>query len=87
MGDCERAYIELKHFLASPSIFVCLKENQPLTLYLVVSEKAISSILVQDIEADENSVHFVGKILIGAQTLYQKIKRLVMAVVFTIRKL
>lgn len=58
--------MELKQFLSAPPILVCPKENSPLTLYLAVSEKVVSSVLVQDCDGDERSVYFVNKVLKGA---------------------
>lgn len=62
--------MELKQFLYASPILVRLKENLPLILYLVVSEKAISSVLAQDNEGEERPVYFVGKVLKGEEIRY-----------------
>lgn len=85
--ECERTFTELKQFLSTMSIFVCPRENSPLTLYLAVSEKAIISVLVHDNVGDERPIYFVNKDIKGVEIHYQKIERLALAVVITSRKL
>lgn len=50
-------------------------ENQPLILYLAVSDKAMSLILFHEIEEGEKPPYFVSKVLKGAELCYQKIER------------
>jgi hypothetical protein len=47
----------------------------------------MSSALVQEVEGEEKPVYFVSKILKGAETRYQKIEKLALAVVSTARRL
>ncbi|GAU50294.1 hypothetical protein TSUD_137480 [Trifolium subterraneum] len=49
--------------------------------------KALSSALVQEVGGEEKPIYFVSRTLRGAETRYQKIKRLFLAVVITSRKL
>lgn len=79
--------MKLKQFMSTLPILVRLKENSPLTLYLAVSKKAISSVLVHDNDGDERPIYFVSKFLKEAEICYQKIKRLDLAVVNTSRRL
>jgi hypothetical protein len=51
--QCEEAFQKLKEFLASPPILTRPKPGSPLLLYLAVSENALSSALVQEIEKIE----------------------------------
>lgn len=74
--ECGKAFTEVKQFLSSPPI-----------IYLYVSEKVVSSMLVQDGEISENSVYFVCKVLKGAKIRYQKIEKLVLSIVTTAQKL
>lgn len=64
--ECEKVLGELKKLLSTPPILVCTKDNSPLILYLAASEKAISSILVQDSEGDGRPFYFFSKVLKGA---------------------
>ena len=84
---CEEAFKEVKQFLSSPPILVRPKENMTLVLYLSVTDKALSSVLVQDGDEGERPVYFVSKVLKGAELRYQKIERLALAVIVTVQKL
>lgn len=85
--ECKKVFGELKKFLSAPSVLVRLKLNSPLILYLEVSEKAISSVLVQDSEGDKRSAYFVIKVFKRAKIHYQKIERLALVVMVTAGKL
>ncbi|GAU16859.1 hypothetical protein TSUD_368080 [Trifolium subterraneum] len=57
--ECEEAFQKLKVFLASPPILTRPEQGKTLYLYLAVSEKALSSALVQEIEGEEKPIYFV----------------------------
>ncbi|GAU31015.1 hypothetical protein TSUD_393000 [Trifolium subterraneum] len=78
---------QLTEFLASPPILTRPIQGTPLHLYLAVSENAMSSALVQEINGEEKPVYFFSRTFRGAETRYQKIKRLSLAVIVTARRL
>ncbi|GAU43838.1 hypothetical protein TSUD_371170 [Trifolium subterraneum] len=84
---CEEAFQKLKLFLASPPILTRPEQGKTLYLYLAVSERALSSALVQEVEREEKSINFVSRTWRGAETRYHKIERLSLVVVITARKL
>jgi len=53
MDECERIFLQLKSFLASPPVIQKLNSTEPITIYLVVSKDVISATLVQEIEKEE----------------------------------
>ncbi|XP_045797595.1 uncharacterized protein LOC123891742 [Trifolium pratense] len=85
--EWEEAFRQLKEFLASPPILTRPLPGNILYLYLAVSDRALSSALVQEVEGEEKPIYFVSRTLRGAETRYQKIERLSLAVVVTARKL
>lgn len=85
--ECEKEFGESKKFLSSQPILVRPKVKPPFILYLAVSEKAISSVLVHDSEGDERAIYFVSKVLKGEEMCYQKIERPTLAEVYIARKL
>ncbi|CAJ2644717.1 unnamed protein product [Trifolium pratense] len=85
--ECEEAFRQLKEFLASPPILTHPLPGNTLYLYLAVSDRALSSALVQEVEGEEKPIYFVSRTLRGAETRYQRIERLSLAVVVTARKL
>jgi hypothetical protein len=84
---CEEAFQKLKVFLALPPILTHPDLGKTLYLYLVVSENALSSSIVQEVEGEEKAIYFVSRTLRGVKTRYQKIERLSLVVVVTARRL
>ncbi|MCH91940.1 gag-pol polyprotein, partial [Trifolium medium] len=50
-------------------------------------DRALSSVLVQEVKGEEKPIYFVSRTLRGAEVRYQRIERLSLAVVVTARKL
>ncbi|MCI14323.1 hypothetical protein A2U01_0035453, partial [Trifolium medium] len=73
--QCEEAFQKLKKILASPPILTCPEPGNTLYLYLAVSDRAFSSVLVQEVKGEEKLVYFVNRTLRGAEVRYQKIER------------
>ncbi|WJX63867.1 hypothetical protein P8452_48702 [Trifolium repens] len=73
--------------LASPPILTRPEKDNTLYLYLAVSDKALSSALVQEIKGEEKPIYFVSRTFKGAEAKYQKIEKLSLAVIVTARKL
>ena len=46
--ECEEAFLKLKEYLASPPVLCKLQPSTPLRLYFAVTDRAISSVLVQE---------------------------------------
>jgi hypothetical protein len=85
--QCEEAFSKLKEFLASPLVLARPQQGVPLLLYLTVSDNALSSALVQEIEGEERSIYFVSRTLRGAELRYQKLEKLSLAVIVIARRL
>ncbi|KAK2427613.1 hypothetical protein QL285_026181 [Trifolium repens] len=85
--QCEEAFGKLKEFLASPTVLARPQQGVPLLLYLAVSDHALSSALVQEIEGEERPVYFVSRTLRGAELRYQKLEKLSLAIIVTARRL
>jgi len=50
---CKEIFKQLKDFLTSPSFIQKSRPDQPILVYLAVSEEAISVSLVQEVEGKE----------------------------------
>jgi len=46
--ECEKAFLKLKEYLASPPVLCKPQLGTPLCLYFAVTERVISSVLVQE---------------------------------------
>jgi len=84
---CEEAFTKVKEFLSSPHILHRPSSRAALSLYLSVSDNAMSYVLTEDSEERERPIYFVSKVFKGAKLRYQKIKRLAVAIITTARKL
>ncbi|XP_068500838.1 uncharacterized protein [Phaseolus vulgaris] len=85
--ECEAAFIKLKEYLATPPVLCKPVAGVPLRLYFAVTERAISSVLVQEQDQVQNPIYFVSKALQGPETRYQSLEKAALAVVFSARRL
>ena len=84
---CEEAFSALKTYLSSPPILVSPIEGELLTLYLVVSDFSTSVVLVRDKERVQHLVYYYSRALRGAEERYQRMEKLILALVTAARKL
>ena len=84
---CEEAFTALKTYLSSPPILVSPIEGELLTLYLVVSDFSTNAVLVRDKERVQYLVYYCNRALRGVEERYQRMEKLILALVTTARKL
>ena len=68
--ECQRAFKELKAYLASPPFLNPSKPNEELSLYLVVSLTVVSSALIQKEDHVQLPVCYTSRALRGAEERY-----------------
>jgi len=85
--ECEEAFEKLKRYLASPPVLCKPKPSTPLCLYFTVTERAISSVLLQEQDQVQRPIYFVSKLLQGPEVRYQTLEKASLAVVFSARRL
>ncbi|XP_072077907.1 uncharacterized protein [Arachis hypogaea] len=85
--ECETAFQKLKAIISSPPTLQKPNRKKPLLLYLSVSPKAISSVLVTEIEDKQEPVYFVSKTLQNAELRYPPMEKLAYALILTARRL
>ncbi|RDX77342.1 Tf2-6, partial [Mucuna pruriens] len=86
-SECEEAFKRLKATLSAPPILTRPTPGTPLHLYLSASERAISSVLIQEREGEQRPVYFVSKVLQDPETRYSKMDKVALALVTTSRRL
>ena len=86
-AECERNFLQLKAFLASPPVIQKPNTQELIIIYLVILNEAISSVLVQEIEVEERLVYFVSRVLHGAEIRYQMVEKVGLAFVITARRM
>jgi len=84
---CEKKFKQLKDFLTSPSVIQKPRPDQPILVYLAVSDEAISVVLVQEVEGEERPIYFVSQTLHTIETRYEMIEKVALTLVLTVRRM
>ena len=71
--ECDKALEELKKYMGSAPLLTTPEEGQPLFLYLVVSNHAVSSVLVKEKYDEQQSIYYISKTLLDAILTLEKI--------------
>jgi len=79
--------VKLKEYLASPPVLCKPKLGTPLCLYFAVTEKTISSVLLQEQDREQKPIYFVSKVQQRPEVRYQALEKVALAVVFSTRRL
>lgn len=85
--ECEKAFLDLKEFLTTPPVLITPQPGRELFLYLSVSEQALSAVLVQELEKKQQPIYYISRVLQEAETRYQMIEKLALALVTAARRL
>jgi len=85
--ECEQAFLELKKYLSQPPVLSRPEVDLPLQMYIIVTEQAISSVLVQEKEGVQRPIYFVSRLLRGPKKRYPILEKAALAIVITARKL
>jgi len=85
--ECEQIFGQLKEFLSSPAVIKKPRLDLPIVVYLAVLKEAISAALVQEVDREEHPMYFVSRTLHAAETRYQMIEKVALALVLTARRM
>ena len=81
------AFEKLKQYLSSPLILSKPKKEEVLYAYLLVTDYAVSLVLVRNENGVQRPVYYVSKSLKEAETCYLPLEKAVLAIMHTTRKL
>jgi len=87
LKECEEAFLKLKEYLGSPPVLCKPQLGTPLRLYFAITDRVISSVLVQEQDHVQKPIYFVSKVLQGLEVRYQAIEKAALAIVFSARRL
>ncbi|XP_073137462.1 uncharacterized protein [Henckelia pumila] len=85
--ESEKAFQDLKAYLKQLSVLNKPTQGEALFLYLAVTPRAASSVLIRRDETNHQRVYFVSHALKGAELIYLTQEKLALALVITARKL
>ncbi|KAL0412175.1 UNVERIFIED_CONTAM: Ribonuclease HI [Sesamum latifolium] len=85
--ECQRAFEDLKTYLAKLPLLVKSVPGDTLYLYISSTSQAVSSVLVREEEGNQTPIYYMSKVLNGVESRYPPIKKMALALVVTARKL
>ena len=74
--ECEKAFQEMKAYIGTPSLLSKPKEGGMLYVYLTISKRAVSAVLVREEDKVQWPIFYVSKALLDAKTRYTEIEKL-----------
>ena len=84
---CKVAFQALKDYLSKPPLLSPSVKGEDLFLYLVISQTAISSVLIRKELQVQMPVYYISQAFQGAEVRYPRIEKLVFALIVALRKL
>ena len=84
--ECDKAFQELKEYLAKAPMLTAPESGEDLFMYLSVSDHAVSAVLLRD-QGVQQPVYYISKTLVDVETRYLPLEKLVLALVHATRKL
>ncbi|GAA0158804.1 hypothetical protein LIER_15739 [Lithospermum erythrorhizon] len=85
--QCNATFKELKQYLGSPKLLTKPEDGEEVQLYLVVSDGAISSVLLRKEREVQKPIYYVSHVLHRPEENYPVIDKFVLALVTSARKL
>jgi hypothetical protein len=83
----QRAFKEIKEYLARPPVLVPPQQDRPFYIYFSVGDTSIASVVVQVYDDKEKVVFYLSRRTLDTETKYLKIERLCLCLFFTRTKL
>jgi hypothetical protein len=83
----QRAFEEIKEYLARPTVLVPSQQDMPFYIYLLVGDTSITSVVVQVYDDKEKVVFYLSRRMLDTETRYHEIEKLCLYLFFTYTKL
>ncbi|XP_027090368.1 uncharacterized protein LOC113750588 [Coffea eugenioides] len=87
MEECQKAFTDLKAYLAELPTLTAPEQGETLLLYLSACNEAVSAVLVREDREAQRPIYYVSRALQGSETRYTPAEKLVLALVHAVRKL
>ncbi|XP_071905675.1 uncharacterized protein [Coffea arabica] len=85
--ECQKAFTDLKAYLAELPALAAPEQGETLFLYLSACNEAVSEVLVREDRGVQRPIYYVSRALQGPETRYTPAEKLVLALVHAARKL
>ncbi|GAA0154604.1 hypothetical protein LIER_43282 [Lithospermum erythrorhizon] len=85
--DSKEAFEELKRYLGSPQLLSRPEVGEQLQLYLTISDVAVSSVILREVEGVQKPIYYVSHVLRYAEERYPIIDKAAFTLVISTRKL
>jgi hypothetical protein len=86
-AEQQRAFKEIKEYLARPPMLVPPQQDRLFYIYLSVGDTSIASIVVEVYDGKEKVVFYLSRIMLDTETRYHEIEKLCLCLFFTCTKL
>jgi hypothetical protein len=83
----QRAFKEIKEYLARPPMLVPPQQDRLFYIYLSVGDTSIASIVVEVYDGKKKVVFYLSRIMLDTETRYHEIEKLCLCLFFTCTKL
>ncbi|XP_027158424.1 uncharacterized protein LOC113760048 [Coffea eugenioides] len=84
---CQRAFTDLKAYLAKLPTLTAPRQGETLLLYLSACNEVVSAVLARKDKGAQRPIYYVSRALYGLKTLYTPAEKLVLTLVHAARKL
>ncbi|XP_013624879.1 PREDICTED: uncharacterized protein LOC106331073 [Brassica oleracea var. oleracea] len=84
---CEEAFTQLKHYLTTPPVLAKPDISDVLSLYVAVSQAAVSSVLIKEDRGEQKPIFYTSRRMTGPETRYLTLEKMALVVVEAARKL
>jgi len=82
------AFDNVKRYLLSPPVLGAPILGKPLLLYIAVQERSLGALCAQEnFEGKEKALYYLSRTLVWAELNYSPIKKMCLALIFTVQKL
>lgn len=85
--ECEKAFGELKEYLAHPPLLSQTMPEEDLTVFLAVSPNVVFAVLTRIEEGVKRPVYYISKAFRGVEAKYPRTEMLAFALVIAARRL
>ncbi|XP_027177984.1 uncharacterized protein LOC113777142 [Coffea eugenioides] len=85
--ECQKAFTDLKAYLAELPTLTASEQGETLFLYLSACREAVSAVLVREDRGVQRPIYYGSRALQGPETRYTPAEKLVIALVHVARKL